>query len=78
VDTTINGGVPAGGSNAFYCDTLTLVSYAIDPSGIINTTNASDIPATLTIPLMGFSVIEIRYAINSGSGVAMNDFYRLV
>lgn len=72
VSQTING-AQAG---AFYCDTITsLVTYARDPAGFISTSNSADNPCSLTFDTTGFPVIEIEYAVNGGTGVAMNDFY---
>lgn len=71
VNSAINGAT----ANAYYCDTLVVAKYAIDPLGIIDTSNSSDVPASVQIDTTGYPIIEIRYAINGGTGVAMNDFY---
>lgn len=73
VATAINGNQ----ANAFWCDTITYSSgpYSIDAVGIQNSSNANNVPASLTIDTTGYPVVEVRYAINTGSGAAMNDFY---
>ncbi|TXH17511.1 MAG: hypothetical protein E6R03_03850 [Hyphomicrobiaceae bacterium] len=74
--TTVSTSINGNQSNAFYCDTISsLVTYARDPAGFITTSNSADNPCSITFDTTGFPVIEIEYALNSGSGVAMNDFY---
>jgi hypothetical protein len=75
--TTVSTSINGGQANAFYCDTLSVTSYAHTPDGIINTNNSADVPACLDFDCAGYFAIEIRYAVEGGTGVAMNDFYYL-
>lgn len=74
VSTSINGNT----ANAFWCDTISVTSYAFNSAGVVSRSNAADVPASLTIDTMGAGYIEIEFAINLGSGAAANAFYTLV
>ena len=79
--TTVASQTITGAASCLYCDTIapdTYTGYPFDPAGFTIRSNTLNIPGSISFDVFGFAAVEIKYAINGGSAVAMNDFYALL